>query len=145
MHSLRLIKQIRGSLLAAAVVLTTIGTVQAAGDAEAGKKVFKKCAGCHKIGDGAKNSIGPVLTGVIGRKAASYPDYGYGKSIRKASAKGLVWNEELIFEWLKSPKKFLRKYLDSKKAKAKMKFKLKKEKDRLNVIAYLKTFSKPAE
>lgn len=117
------------------------GFALADGDADAGEKVFKKCSVCHKIGDGAKNAVGPVLTGVVGRTAGTYPDYKYGQSTKAAGEAGLVWDEEKIFDYLQDPKKFLRVFLDDKKAKSKMTFKLKKEEDRLNVIAYLKTFS----
>ena len=130
--------------LAAAVGLMTLGSsglAIAEGDAVAGKKIFKKCTACHKIGEGAKNAVGPVLTGVVGRTAGTYPDYKYGKSTKAAGEAGLVWDEDKIFDYLKDPKKFLRALLDDKKAKSKMTFKLKKEEDRLNVIAYLKTFS----
>lgn len=117
---------------------------QLSGDAALGEKVFKKCKACHKIGEGAKNSTGPVLNNVIGRAAASYEGYGYGKSMRAAGAKGLVWDAEQISKYITNPKKYLRAYLGKKKAKAKMKFKLKKEEDRNNVIAYLATFSTAA-
>lgn len=123
------------------IVVMNIGAAEAAGDADKGKKVFKKCKACHQIGDEAKNSTGPVLTGVVGRKAAKYPNYSYGKSMRKVRETRLVWNEENLDGWLTNPKKYLRKVLDTRKAKAKMKFKLKKQADRDNVIAYLKTFS----
>jgi len=123
------------------IIAMSIGAAEAAGDADKGKKVFKKCKACHQIGEGAKNSTGPVLTGVIGRKVATFPDYSYGKSMRTVRKTGLVWSEENLDSWLKSPKKYLRKVLETRKAKAKMKFKLKKQGDRDNVIAYLKTFS----
>lgn len=128
-------------LVGTCIIVMNIGAAEAAGDADKGKKVFKKCKACHKIGEGAKNSTGPVLTGVVGRKVATYPDYSYGKSMRTVRKTGLVWSEENLDGWLKSPKKYLRKVLDTRKAKAKMKFKLKKQADRDNVIAYLKTFS----
>jgi len=110
------------------------------GDAEKGKKQFKKCAGCHMIGEGAKNKVGPMLTGIVGRTAGSVEGYKYGKSLKKAGENGLVWSEEELFAYLKNPKKFVRAKLDDKKAKSKMSFKLKKEKHRNNLIAYLKTF-----
>ncbi len=137
-------KTIKNVVLAAAVALMTIGSSGLAiadGDAVAGKKIFKKCSVCHKIGEGAKNAVGPVLTGVVGRTAGTFADYKYGKSTKAAGEAGLVWDEEKIFDYLQDPKKFLRALLDDKKAKSKMTFKLKKEEDRLNVIAYLKTFS----
>ena len=122
-------------------VIISIGAAHAAGDADKGKVVFKKCKVCHQIGEKAKNSTGPVLNGVVGRKASTYPKYSYGKSMRKVREIGLVWTEENLDGWLTNPKKYLRKVLDTRKAKAKMNFKLKKPADRDNVIAYLKTFS----
>jgi len=110
-------------------------------NAEDGKKIFKSCAGCHKVGDGAKNGIGPVLTTVVGRTAGTEPGYKFGKSIKAAGEAGLVWDEALIVEYIADPRKFLRAYLNDKKAKAKMKFKLKKLQDRENVAAYLATLS----
>ncbi len=114
----------------------------AEGDAAAGEKVFKKCAACHTIGEGAKNRVGPVLTGVVGRKTASFEGYKYSKSMTALGETGMVWDEESIAEFLTNPKKYLRAKLDDKKAKTKMSFRLKKEDDRANIIAYLKTFSK---
>ncbi len=70
--------------LAAFAVLGTLPQTstraRAEGNAETGEKIFKKCAACHRIGEGAKNATGPVLTGVIGRKAASFEGYSYGKA-----------------------------------------------------------------
>ncbi len=145
MYPLQFRQQIQQATLILALTFIMPVSAHAEGDAEAGKIVFKKCMACHKIGEGAENSTGPVLTGVIGRKAGTYPDYRYGKSMRQAAKIGFVWDEEKIDEWLQSPKKFLRKFLDKKRAKAKMKLKLKKAEDRANVIAYLKTFSPPSE
>ncbi|MCP5088995.1 MAG: cytochrome c family protein [Rhodobacteraceae bacterium] len=114
-------------------------------DAEAGEKVFKKCKSCHKIGEGATNGPGPVLNNVIGRAAGTYEDFKYGKGMLAASEKGLVWTEELIEAYITDPKKYLRAFTGNKKAKAKMVFKLKNPQQRLDVIAYLKTFSATEE
>lgn len=127
----------------AAIAMTTTLHAQE-GDVAAGEKVFKKCSACHKVGDGAKNVVGPVLNGVFGRTAGTYDGYKYGKHLVAAGEKGLVWDEEQVFLYIENPKQFLRDYLDDKKAKAKMTFRLKKEEDRRNVIAYLKTFSPEA-
>ena len=110
-----------------------------------GEKIFKKCASCHTIGEGAKNGVGPVLTGVIGRTAGVYEDYKYSKSLVEAGEQGLVWTEDEIFEFLVNPRNYMRKKLDNKKAKSKMSFRLKKENERADVIAYVKTFSPDAE
>lgn len=113
----------------------------AAGDADAGAQVFKKCQSCHSIGDGAKNKTGPVLTGVIGRKAGTYSAYRYSTSMTAAGKAGLVWSEDLVFEYLLDPTAFLQRFLGDKKARAKMSFHLNDEQDRRNVAAYLATFS----
>lgn len=109
------------------------------GDPEKGKKVFKKCAACHAIGEGAKLKVGPPLNAIFGRVAGSYEGMKYGKHLVEAGEAGLVWTPEEMFAYLENPKKYLRSRLDNKKAKSKMAFKLKKKKDRRNLIAFLAT------
>ena len=99
-------------------------------DAAAGEKVFAKCKICHQIGEGAKNLVGPVLNGVVGRKAGSYPDYHYSDA-NKGS--GITWDEATLKEYLKDPK--------AKVPGTKMVFPgLRSDDDIANVIAYLKQF-----
>jgi len=119
----------------------TIAQAAPAQDIAAGEKIFKKCAGCHRIGDGAKNAVGPVLNNVIGRAAGSFEGYKYGKGMKEAGAKGLIWDADKIAAYLVDPKKYLRAFTGNKKAKAKMKFKLKDAQKRLDVLAYIATFS----
>ncbi len=123
-----------------ALVLVINAAMAQAQDADAGRLVFKKCAACHQIGDGAKNGAGPVLTGIIGRPAGSYDGFRYSKYMVAAGEAGHVWDEDSIFEYISNPTKYLRKILDNPRAKAKMRFKLKSEEDRRNVIDYLATF-----
>ena len=111
----------------------------AEGDAAKGEKIFKKCAACHAVGEGAKAKVGPVLNGVIGRTAGTNEEYAskYSKDMVEAGAGGLVWNEETLNTYLENPKGMIKK--------TKMSFAgLKKEDERADVIAYLKTFT-PAE
>ena len=123
-----------------AIAVIFCATAAQAQDAEAGRLIFKKCAACHQIGDGAKNGAGPVLTGIIGRQAGSYEGFRYSKYMVAAGEAGHVWDADSIFEYVSNPTKYLRKILDDPRAKAKMRFKLKSEEDRRNVIAYLATF-----
>lgn len=116
-----------------------------AGDPVKGEKIFKRCSSCHMVGPEAKAKVGPPLNDLFGRTAGTYEGFKYGDSIIEAGAAGLVWNDEEVFAYLKDPRKYLRAKLDNKKAKSKMAFKLKKDDQRADVIAYLKTFSKPAE
>jgi cytochrome c len=59
-------------------------------DAAAGEKVFGVCKMCHQIGDNAKNAVGPVLNGVIGRKAGSAAGYSYSDANKNS---GISWDE----------------------------------------------------
>jgi cytochrome c len=87
-------------LLAGSLTLALGGRAEAA-DAAAGEKVFLVCRACHQIGETAKNSVGPVLNGVIGRKAGSYPDYNYSDANKNS---GLTWDEATFREYIKDPK-----------------------------------------
>ena len=62
--------------------------------------VFAPCAHCHEIGPGAQAMTGPPLTGVIGRRAASSPDYPYSEALR---ASGLVWDAKTLARFIADP------------------------------------------
>ena len=116
--------------------------VWADGDAKRGKKVFNKCKACHKLVAG-KKAVGPSLHGMFGRKAAMVKKFKYSKDMKAAAAKGLVWTDETFLDYMKNPKKFIGKQIGKKKAKTRMAFNgLKKEKDRVNLLAYLKQATK---
>ena len=114
----------------AAFVLAGSAGVASAQDAALGEKVFLKCRACHQIGEGAKDAVGPVLNGVVGRKAGTYPDYNYSDANKNS---GITWDEATLKEYLKNPR--------AKVPGTKMIFPgLPKEEDIDNVIAYLKQF-----
>ena len=70
-------------------------------DVAAGEKVFGVCKACHQIGENAKNAVGPVLNGVIGRKAGSVPGYAYSAANKDS---GITWDEPTFREYIKDPK-----------------------------------------
>jgi len=117
------------------------------GDPAKGEQIFKQCMTCHRIGPDAKNLVGPVLTGVIGRQSGTAPGFAYSDLNKHAGEAGLVWSEDLIFEYLPDPNAFLKKFLtdkgkaDQATGSTKMVFKLAGEQQRKDVIAYIKTFS----
>jgi cytochrome c2 len=106
----------------------------AAQDADKGESVFKACRACHQVGEGAKNGVGPVLNGIVGRKAGSIEGFNYSEANKEAGAGGLVWTEEKLFAYLEKPLVFM--------PKTKMAYAgLKDEVDRKDLIAYLKTLA----
>jgi len=127
------------ALLLSVAATAAFASTASAQDADAGKRIFARCAVCHGIGD-AKKPIAPSMNGVIGRTAGTEPDFlakggaGYSKAMIAAGDGGLVWDEANLDEYLTDGRK--------KIPGNKMAFGgIKAEKDRLDVIAYIKTFT----
>ncbi len=130
---------------AAAIVFPSSAAL--AQDAAKGEQIFKQCMTCHRIGPDAKNLVGPVLTGVIGRQSGTAPGFAYSAVNKAAGENGLVWSDDLIFQYLPDPNAFLKKFLTDKgkadlaTGSTKMAFKLTDEQQRKDVIAYINKFS----
>ncbi|MDT8318819.1 MAG: c-type cytochrome [bacterium] len=105
------------ALAATVTILSTSAGMAFAGDAESGKKLFKKkCKACHLLDD--KKKVGPGLKGVFGRTS---------EIAGKLDEVGLQ-------AWLKDPAA-----VNSKSKMAKL-FKTKLKDDEItDLIAYLKT------
>jgi cytochrome c len=90
----------RSVIFAAMLTVVSISGAQAQ-DAAAGEKIFGVCKACHQIGETAKNSVGPVLNGVIGRPAGTYPGYSYSAANKNS---GITWDEATFREYIKDPR-----------------------------------------
>jgi cytochrome c len=122
-------KTTHAAALVATLFLASAAPALAAGDAAAGRTLFNQCRACHQIGHDAQNSVGPVLNGVVGRKAGSYPGYNYSDA-NKGS--GLTWDDATLDEYLKDPR--------AKVPGTKMIFPgIKQDDRRANLIAFLNT------
>lgn len=99
------------------------------GDVEHGHVVFARCQVCHTVTEGGPDMIGPNLWGVFGRKVASKPGYSYSEALK---AKDWTWDASHLNAWLEDPRAVA--------PGTKMSFAgLSDAKDRIDVIAYLKT------
>lgn len=113
---------------AAGEEMVDVAALVAAGDPEKGAKVFAKCKACHKLKKG-ENATGPSLFGIVGKDIAAAAGYGYSGAL---SGMDGTWTVEALFDFLTKPSAFA--------PGTKMSFAgLKKEKDKANLIAYLKT------
>jgi len=89
----------------------------------------RKCFGCHTYAKGQPNRTGPNLWGIVGKDKAISEGYRYSRQLKML---GGVWTETLISEFIASPRSMI--------PDTKMTFNgIKVEKDRANIIAYLKT------
>jgi cytochrome c len=96
-----------------------------------GAKVFKKCAACHTLGEGEGNKIGPALYGMFDRPVASAPDFNFSDGMTARAAEIGTWTDENLAEYLTKPRDYV--------PGTNMSFVgLRKEKDRVNLIAYLR-------
>jgi len=84
--------KVKAILFAVAALAASHG-IAVAQDAAAGEKVFGKCKICHQIGETAKNAVGPVLNGVVGRKAGTVEGYSYSPENKSS---GLTWDEATL-------------------------------------------------
>jgi cytochrome c len=99
-------------------------------DVAVGEKTFVVCRACHQIGPNAKNFVGPVLNGVVGRPAGTYPGYDYSAANKNS---GLTWDEATLQKYLANPQQVVKgtkMIFPGIKDPAKVK----------DVIAFLKTY-----
>ncbi|WP_380785263.1 c-type cytochrome [Sphingomonas sp. R86521] len=97
-------------------------------DPAKGAEVFKKCAACHTVAQGAANGIGPNLYATLGEGIAQgKAGFAFSDALKAVGGK---WDFDKMNAWLTSPRKFA--------PGTKMTFAgLGDPKDRANVIAYL--------
>ena len=118
-------------MMMAAVVLCAAAVPAIAADPAAGEKAFAVCKACHRVGAGAKNTVGPTLNGVVGRKAGSVEAFNYSEAMKNS---GLTWDEATLSAYLKDPK--------GKVPGNKMAFAGVKDDAKVaDIIAYLKQFA----
>jgi len=109
-------------------ILIAFASPASAGDVAKGAKIFKRCAACHTVDADGKNKVGPNLHGFFG-KAAGGKDFKYSKAFMDAN---LTWDDATLDAWIKKPKDVVKK--------TKMLFAgIKNDKQRADLIAYLKT------
>ena len=87
-------------LIGGAAGATALAGAASAQDVAAGEKTFNVCRACHEIGDRAKNLVGRVLNGVVGRKSGSYPGYAYSYANKNS---GITWDEPTLTDTSRIP------------------------------------------
>eukprot|EP00929_Paragymnodinium_shiwhaense_P046139 TRINITY_DN234_c1_g1_i6.p3 TRINITY_DN234_c1_g1~~TRINITY_DN234_c1_g1_i6.p3 ORF type:complete len:115 (+),score=48.91 TRINITY_DN234_c1_g1_i6:64-408(+) len=103
-----------------------------AGDVKKGAKLFKaKCYQCHTIEKGGNAKQGPPLFGIFGKQSGTTDGFNYSDANKSS---GIVWSDKHMWVYLVDPKKYI--------PGTKMVFAgVKKEKERADLIEYMKTMS----
>jgi cytochrome c len=89
----------RAVCLAAVLAVAAPGTARAEGDAARGEKRFEECVACHAL-ERDKESVGPSLYGVFGRKAGEGGEFRYSPALKRS---GIVWDERTIETFIADP------------------------------------------
>jgi len=91
----------RKRIIGALIVVACSASFASAQDVAAGKTSFNKCLACHAVGEGAKNKVGPVLNGLVGRKSGTVEGYSYSEANKNS---GITWSEAEFKDYIKNPK-----------------------------------------
>jgi glucose/arabinose dehydrogenase len=111
------------------------GAAAPGADASAGKALFQqRCSVCHTAEAGDNGGAqGPSLAGILGRKAASGPQFSYTQALRDSQ---LVWDAPTLKRFLASPTSVV--------SGTAMLIAVPEETERDNLIAYFQSISNQA-
>lgn len=92
--------------------LFSITSLQARAASEAnpvkGAELFKQCAACHAVGEGAVSPVGPTLNHVFGRTAGSLEDFAFSDAMKaKGEDEQLIWHEKSLYIYLAGPERYV--------------------------------------
>jgi cytochrome c len=93
-------------LLAACLFAPTVLMADNSDLLKAGEKAFRKWKACHKIGEGAKNGVGPALNNIVDMPAGQ-GDFNYSGALKTAAENGLMWDDASLTAFLKRPRDFV--------------------------------------
>lgn len=112
----------------AATCITCLAAASIDGDPFRGKQIFNRCSGCHSVQ--GENMSGPPLNGVVGRRAGTLDGYRYSDALVNS---GITWSDEALDGYLSGPTKTVRG--------TRMTTSMTNQKDRADIIAYLKSLA----
>jgi len=95
------------AVISLAISLSVPATAGSDGDSVKGGELFKQCAVCHSVGEGAADAVGPNLNHIFGRPAASIEGYGYSDAMQQKGEDGLLWQEESLYTFIAGPMWFV--------------------------------------
>jgi len=98
------------------------------GDKDNGESLFgRHCSVCHSM---TANRVGPILSGVYGRKAGTVPEFHYSSAVQAST---ITWDSKTLDQWLTGPQQLI--------PGQRMNFSISDPQKRADIIAYLKSES----
>jgi len=114
------------------IALLAVQSATAAPDELRGQQIYTRCLACHAL---ASDRVGPRHCGLFGRLAGSVPAFEYSSAMKKSA---IVWNEETLDRFLAKPLRMVPGTTMTYDG-------VTEQKDRVDLIAYLKKASKSSE
>jgi len=110
----------------------------AEGDPAQGETLYRPCAACHMIGEGAVHRVGPHLNGLVGRAIGTVAGYEFSDVLAEAGAEGAAWTDTTLDRFLAGPRDYF--------PGTRMVFRgIRSEDDRAHLIAYIREVGGVAE
>ncbi|NKX45740.1 c-type cytochrome [Roseibacterium sp. KMU-115] len=72
-----------------------------------GETLFRQCASCHQIGEGATNRTGPMLNHTYGAPVGVHEGFRYSPAFQAARDSGMVWDDASLTAYLMDPRGFI--------------------------------------
>ncbi len=85
-------------------ILATLGEPYASANMDNGRRLFRRCATCHTLGDGDRHLVGPNLHGMFGREVGGAEGFRFSRALEEAD---FVWTKAELDEWLANPRTYL--------------------------------------
>lgn len=125
---------IRIATFLACALAAPIANAQANGDAARGETAFQQCSGCHQVGQGAEDRIGPHLNHIFDRAAGEAEDYRYSNGFKRAADGGLKWDYATLDAFIENPRALV--------SQTRMSFRgIEDAGERADLLAYLRIYS----
>jgi cytochrome c len=84
--------------------LLLAGAPAVAADVASGQAQFNKCKICHTVEAGGRNTVGPNLHGVFGRKAGNLDNFAYSEAMKTS---GITWDDDALTKYLRNPREMV--------------------------------------